>query len=190
MKLNEIASVRTGLVLSRKESKNSNDGYEYRQLNLKSVSDNAIDLEHTIRFYATEELPNNYLTQTGDVIVKTSDPYTAVYIKEEYAGLVIPSHFVIIRVDENVVLPKFIAWYLNKEQIKKDFRMSCTGTLKQIKPSTIAETEIKLPTLERQKQVVELFDISQSEIELLERLLEQKKTYYKALINKINRNAR
>lgn len=187
MKLNKIASVRTGLVLSRKESKNSDDGYEYRQLNLKAVSDNAIDLEHTIKFYATEKLSENYLTQSGDVIVKTSDPYTAVYIKEEYSGLVIPSHFVIVRVNENIALPKYITWYLNKERIKKDFRMSCTGTLKQIKPSTIAETEIKLPTLERQKQVVDLYDISQSEIKLLEKLLEQKKTYYKSLINKVNK---
>lgn len=187
MKLNKIASVRTGLVLYRKESKKGDGGYEYRQLNLKAVSDNAIDLEDTIKFYATEKLSENYLTQAGDVIVKTSDPYTAVYIKEEYSGLVIPSHFVIVRVNENIALPKYIACYLNKDRIKKVFHMSCTGTLKQIKPSTIAETEIKLPTLERQKQVVDLYDISQSEIELLEKLLEQKKTYYKALINKINR---
>lgn len=187
MKLNKIATVKTGLVLYRKESKNSDDCFEYRQLNLKAVSDNVIDLEHTIKFYATEKLSENYLTQSGDVIVKTSDPYTAVYIKEEYAGLVIPSHFVIIRVDESVALPKYIAWYLNKERIKKNFRMSCTGTLKQIKPSTIAETEIKLPTLERQKQVVDLYDISQSEIKLLEKLLEQKKMYYKSLINKVNK---
>lgn len=188
MKLNKIASVRTGLVLHRKESTKIGNGCEYQQLNLKSVSDNGtINFDDTIKFYAAEKLSNNYLTQSGDVIVKTSDPYTAVYIKEEYAGLVIPSHFVIIRVDESVVLPKYIAWYLNKERIKKDFRMSCTGTLKQIKPSTIAETEIKLPTLERQKQVVDLYDISQSEIKLLEKLLEQKKTYYKSLINKINR---
>ena len=86
MKLNKIASVRTGLVLYRKESKNSDDCFEYRQLNLKAVSDNVIDLEHTIKFYATEKLSENYLTQPGDVIVKTSDPYTAVYIKEEYSG--------------------------------------------------------------------------------------------------------
>jgi len=187
MKLNKIASVKTGLVLSRKETKNSSEGYEYRQLNLKAVSDNAIELEHTIKFYASEKLSNNYLTQKGDVIVKTSDPYTAIYINEEYTGLVIPSHFVIIRADENLVLPKYIAWYLNKECIKKAFRMSCMGTLKQIKPSTVAETEIRLPTLERQKQVVDLYDISRSEIELLEKLIRQKKIYYKSLINKINR---
>lgn len=188
MKLNEIASVKTGLVLHRKESKEAGVGYEYRQLNLKSVLDNGvINFEDVIKFYTSEKLPENYLTQSGDVIIKTSEPYTALYITEEYTGLVIPSHFVIVRPDKTKALSKYIAWYMNKERIKKAFRMSCMGTLKQIRPSTIAQTEIKLPALERQQQVIDLYDISRSEIELLEKLISQKKIYYKALINKINR---
>ena len=188
MNLNEIALVKTGLVLSRKEARSANNIYEYRQLNLKAVIDNGtIDIEETIPFYASEELSPNYLTQTGDIIVKTSEPYTAVYITEEYARLVIPSHFVVVRVDITKALPQYIAWYLNKDRIKKAFRMSCTGMLKQIKPTMVGETEIKLPSLERQRQVVELYNISRQEIVLLERQIRQKEAYYKALINKVNR---
>ena len=65
--------------------------------------------------------------------------------------------------------------------------MSCTGMLKQIKPTMVGETEIKLPTLERQRQVVELYNISRQEIKLLERQIRQKEAFYKALINKVNR---
>lgn len=188
MKLNKLATVKTGLVLSRKESKNADKIYEYQQLNLKAIDDNGtININDTIPFYASEDLTSNYLTQVGDIIVKTSEPYTAVYITQEYAGLVIPSHFVVIKVDTATALPKYIAWYLNKERIKKTFRMSCAGMLKQIKPSTIAKTEIRLPTLERQKEVVELYDISQQEIQLLEKLIKHKKIYYKSLVNKVNR---
>ena len=188
MKLNKLANVRTGLVLSRKEAKAADKCCEYRQLNLKAVNDNGtINISETIPYSASEELASNYLTQVGDIIVKTSEPYTAVYITEEYAGFVIPSHFVVVRVDITKALPQYIAWYLNKDRIKKSFSMSCTGMLKQIKPSIISETEIKLPTIERQRQVVELYDISRKEIELYEKLLEQKKVYYKELINKVNR---
>lgn len=188
MKLNQIASVRTGLVLSRKEAKNAEGSCAYQQLNLKSVKDSgAISLEDTIRFVASEALSRNYLTQAGDVIVKLSDPYTAVYITEDYAGLVVPSHFVIVRAEADQVLPQYIAWYLNKDRIKKAYNMSCAGMLKQIKPTTIAETEIRLPALERQRQVVELYELSQAELRLTEQLLRQKEAYYKALINKINR---
>ncbi|MCR4643843.1 MAG: restriction endonuclease subunit S [Oscillospiraceae bacterium] len=188
MKLNQIASVRTGLVLSRKEAKNTDEFFEYRQLNLKSVTDQGtICLDETIRFCAVEELSSNYLTQAGDVIVKLSDPYTAVYITAEYAGLVVPSHFVIIRAEAEQVLPQYLAWYLSKDRIKKAYNMSCAGMLKQIKPTTIAETEIRLPSLERQRQVVELYEITRKELQLLEQLQRQKEAYYKALINQINR---
>ena len=188
MKLNQIASVRTGLVLSRKEAKTTNVVHEYRQLNLKSVTDNGmICLEETTCFRAAEALPSNYLTQVGDVIIKLSEPYTAVYITEEYTGLVIPSHFVVIRADSRDVLPQYIAWYLNKDRIKKAYNMTRVGVLKQIKPTTIAETEIKLPSVERQRQVIELYELSRTELQLMENLLRQKEAYYKALLNKINR---
>lgn len=188
MKLNELSSVRTGLVLSRKEAKTADKCYEYHQLNLKSVSDDGtINIDETIPFYASEELSPNYLTQIGDIVVKTSEPYTAALITEEYEGLVIPSHFVVVRVDEATTLPQYIAWYLNKDLIKKVFRMSCTGTLKQIKPSMVGETEIKLPTLERQRQVVELYDISRQELNLLKKQLSLKEVYFKTLINLVNR---
>lgn len=188
MKLNTIATVKTGLVLSRKESKGTSACFEYRQLNLKAITDNAeINVFEVIPFYASEELTSNYLTQVGDVIVKTSEPYTAVYITEDYSGFVIPSHFVIVRADITKVIPQYIAWYLNKDRIKKAFSMSCAGMLKQIKPTTIAETEINLPSLERQRQVVELYDISHKEIYLLKKHLRLKEIYYKSLINKVNR---
>lgn len=188
MYLNMIAFVRTGLVLSRKEAKTSDNSYEYRQLNLKAVADDGtININETVPYYTSEKLPPNYLTQVGDIIVKTSEPYTAAYITKKYTGLVIPSHFVVVRVDTNKALPQYIAWYLNKDRIKRAFRMGCTGMLKQIKPTMIGETEIELPTLKRQQQVVELYDFSRREIELYERLLEQKKIYYKSLINNVNR---
>ncbi|MCQ2525080.1 MAG: restriction endonuclease subunit S [Lachnospiraceae bacterium] len=188
MKLNEIASAKTGLVLARKEAKAQGEGKEYWQLNLKSVLDNGeITKEDLTRFYAAEELPSNYLTQVGDVIVKTSEPYTAIYISEEYANLVIPSHFVIVRVDGTKAIPEYIAWYLNKDRIKKAYSMGCAGMLKQIRPTAIAETEIKLPSLERQHQVVEVYNLAQKELKLIDELRAKKEVYYKALINKINR---
>lgn len=188
MKLNEIASVKTGLVLSRKESRDSSEGCAYRQINLKSVSDNGtINTDELLTYFASEKLSDNYLTQTDDIIVKTSEPYTAVLITEKYVNLVVPSHFVIVRVDKSKAIPKYIEWYLNKEKIKKSFNMSCVGILKQIRPTAIAETEIKLPSLERQKQVAEIYELSKREIYLLEQLRDKKEAYYKSLINKINR---
>lgn len=37
------------------------------------------------------------MTREGDVVVKLTTPYDAAYITEEFAGLVVPSHCVLIR---------------------------------------------------------------------------------------------
>ncbi len=188
MILNSIASVRTGLILSRKEAKTVDGCCEYRQLNLKAIDDNGrIDLGETVPFYTSEELSDNYLTRIGDIIVKTTEPYTAVYITEEYTDLVIPSHFVLIRdINEEVALPQYISWYLNTDRIKKMFRMSSTGSLKQIRPTMIGEVDIKPPTTERQRQIVEIYNITQKELGLLKRLITQKEICYKAMINTLS----
>jgi restriction endonuclease S subunit len=188
MKLSDIASVKTGLVLSRKQAKDKEKGIEYRLLNLKAVTNNCeINMNELIAYYAEEELPSNYLTQVGDVIIKTSEPYTAVYINEQYSGIVIPSHFVIVRVNTSKADPEYIAWYMNKDRIKKDFNMSCAGLLKQIKPTLVGETEINLPDLEKQKKVVGINNLAVKELKLLDEIRMKKEQYYKALINKINR---
>lgn len=188
MKLNEIAYVKTGLVLCRKQSKIKENIFKYQQLNFKSVEDEGnININDTIPYYASEKLSGNYLTHMNDVIVKTSEPYTAVHITEDYTGLVVPSHFVIIRVDENKAISQYIAWYLNRECVKQYLKKNCSGTLMQIKPTVIAEIEIKLPPLEKQCQIVELLNTAIKEIKLYERLVQKKQVYYKAMINKLSK---
>lgn len=189
MQLSEISDVRSGLVITRKQAKKQEDTRRtYSLLNLKAVTDNGgIDRAALLPFHATEQLADHYLTHPGDIIVRISEPYTAVCITDATAGLLVPSHFVIVRVDAAKALPEYIAWYLNRDRIRKQFRLSCSGTLLQIKPSTVAGSEIKLPDLEKQRQIVRLNQLAQAELALLEKQLAQKRLYYKKLIEKINR---
>lgn len=189
MKLKQIADARSGLVITRKQAKRLEDRCcTYPLLNLKAVSDSGnIDRSAMLPFHSTEKLAEHYLTHPNDIIVRISEPYTAVCITEETAGLLVPSHFVIVRVDLYKALPEYITWYLNRDRIAKEFRMSCSGLLLQIKPSTVAETEIRLPDMERQRQIVELHQLALKELSLMERQLEHKRLYYKKLIEKVNR---
>lgn len=187
MKLKEIALIKTGLILSRKMSSDHEKGFEYYQLTLKSAGSSGIininDLNH---YYAAEKLSSAYITQKNDVIMKLVEPYTAFCIQEKNTGLVIPSHFIIIRADRTKVLPEYIAWYLNREDIKKYFRMSCAGTLMQIKPATVGNTEINLPDMKKQSEVVKVYKSAEKELMLYDKLISKKKAYYKMLLNEIN----
>ena len=189
MQLKQIADVRSGLVVTRKQAQKPEEAAcTYQLLNLKAVTDSGgIDQTALLPFHASETLADHYFTHSGDIIVRISEPYTAVYITEETAGLLVPSHFVIVRTEPDKALSEYVAWYLNRERIRKKNRLSCAGMLLQIKPSTVAETEIKLPDLDKQRQIIELNRLAQAELTLLEKQLAYKQLYYKKLIEKANR---
>lgn len=189
MQLQQFADVRSGLVVTRKQAQKPEEtACTYQLLNLKAVAGSGgIDRAALLPFHATERLADHYFTHAGDIIVRISEPYTAVYITEKTAGLLVPSHFVIVRVDTSKALPEYAAWYLNLDRIRKTFRLSCAGTLLQIKPSTVAEAEIRLPDLEKQRQIVRLNQLAQAELTLLEKQLAYKRLYYKKLIEKANK---
>ena len=188
MQLNKIATVRSGLVITRKQATKPEDAVcTYQLLNLKAVNDSGIDRTALLPFHATEQLADRYLTHSGDIIVRISEPYTAVCITEDTDGLLVPSHFVIVRTEPEKALPEYVAWYLNRDRIRKKFRLNCAGVLLQIKSSTVAETEIKLPDLDTQQQIVKLNRLAQAELALLERQLDLKRLKYKKLIEVVNR---
>lgn len=188
MQLNKIATVRSGLVITRKQAPKPEEAVcTYQLLNLKAVTDSGIDRAALLPFHATEKLADRYLTHAGDIIVRISEPYTAVCITEDTAGLLVPSHFVIVRTEPGKAQPEYVAWYLNRDRIRKKFRLSCAGVLLQIKPSTVAETDIRLPDLDKQQQIVKLNRLAQAELALLEKQLAYKQLYYKKLIEKVNR---
>ena len=78
MHLGELASVRSGLVLARKESREPTP-YCYNLLTLRSIHpDGSIAQEDLSVFHASEPLKAEYLTQPGDIIVRLTTPYTAI----------------------------------------------------------------------------------------------------------------
>ena len=193
MRLDELVSVKTGLVLARKQAKHPSDEIaKYRQLNLKAIdSKGYIDADFLEDFSASERLRAEYLTQPGDIIVRLTTPYTAVLIDEEFAGMVIPSHFVVIRTRGKKILPEYLYWLLNTEKVKASILQNVSSIMiGTVKPSSYAEMEIELLTLDEQRKISELNLLAKKEIHLLDRLIGQKELYYKESIDKVQKEMR
>lgn len=193
MRLVELVSVKTGLVLARKQAKPASTAIaEYRQLNLKAINANGyIDACYLEKFYASERLKAEYLTQPGDIVVRLTSPYTAVLIDEQLSGVVISSNFVVIRTRGKKVLPEYLYWLLNTEKVKASIPLNVGSTMiGAIKPSFYAEMEIELLTLEEQRKISEMNMLAKKEIHLLERLMGQKELYYKEAIDKVQKEMR
>ena len=115
MLLENIATIRTGVVTTRKKAdKNAPKIHEYKLLNLKcAASAGYLDLQYAETFKTTDLLKSKYFTQMDDILVRLSAPYTAIMItRNEWYHYLVPSHFAIIRVDKAVASPEYILWIL------------------------------------------------------------------------------
>ena len=193
MTINDIAVVRTGLVTARKKKDAASLGtYKYQLLNLKCIANEGyIDKDYIEPYELSEELKDDYLTRMGDILIRLSAPYTAVLInKPELCGIVVPSHFAIIRVDERYALPGYVFWVLRREKNKITMMQNSSGSTAfgTISSGLISSLPITLLPLHEQQIIGELLCLSEREQELLQKLSEEKKTYNTLLLNQIYDN--
>ena len=193
MTINDIAVVRTGLVTARKKKDAASLGtYKYQLLNLRCIANEGYIDKHYIEPYElSEELKDDYLTRMGDILIRLSAPYTAVLINNpELCGIVVPSHFAIIRVDERYALPGYVFWVLRREKNKMTMMQNSSGSTAfgTISSGLISSLTITLLPLHEQQIIGELLCLSEREQELLQKLSEEKKTYNTLLLNKIYDN--
>ena len=183
MKLGEIASVRSGLVLSRKLAR-ENPVQRYRLLNLRSITPKGyIDLKEADVFDAKETLTREYLSQVGDIVIRLSAPYTAVLVDEESEGMVVSSNFVIVRTDPQVLLPEFLYWLLNTSEVKhRMFENSSSNMLGAVKPKFFADYEITPLPIPEQQKIAAINALAKAESKLLRQLANAKEQYYEAIL--------
>ena len=186
MKLEKLATVRSGLVLGRKLSKDPSE-YRYPLLNLRSIQPTGtIDASLCEVFYATEYLNPEYLTHVDDIVIRLTAPYTAVLITADLEGYVIPSSFIVVRTRKEILHPEYLAWLLNSQISKKQiYNDAATNMLGGIKPRFFAEIDIDPLPLNQQVAIASLSALAQRETQLLRDLAIEKEKYYDYTINNI-----
>ena len=191
MNLGTVAVIRSGLVLSRKLSREISS-YRYPLLNLRAIHPDGYILPDSLEvFYATELLRQEYLTQQGDIIIRLSIPYTAILIDTDMTGMVVSSNFAIIRLNQKYMLPEYLLWLLNTPDIKrKIYENSSSNMLSAVRPTFFAELEVLLLPLADQEKIAKLNLLAKQEIQLLKKLADEKERYYVAVIEHAQKNMR
>ena len=185
MKLGNIATVRSGLVLSRKQAREPSD-IRYPLLNLRSINPGGyIEADQLDVFVAAEYLSPEYLSQIGDVIVRLTAPYTAILIDKVTAGMVISSNFVIIRADRRELLPEYLFWLINTPKIKRSiYENTSSNMLGAIKAKYFSDFEVPSLPIAKQQQIAAMNELALKETKLLRQLADEKERYYSLLIDR------
>lgn len=186
MKLGSVAQVRSGLVLARKQARGRTE-YRYPLLNLKCIHPNGyIDTALCEMFDSVEYLNPEYLTHKGDVVIRLTVPYTAVLITDELEGYVIPSSFVVVRTDRSIVLPEYLLWLLNSQQVKQRiYESAVSNMLGAVKPRYFAEFEMEQISISHQQILANLNQLAKREAQLLAKLAAEKERYYDHILNQV-----
>ena len=185
MKLKSLASVRSGLVLSRKQSKEPTD-YRYPLINLRCIQqDGNIDLNKADIYEARELLKEEYLSQQGDIVVRLTAPYTAVLIDDTTSGMVISSNFVVIRIEDKRLLPEYLFWLLNTQKVKRRIYENTTSNmLGAVKAKFLMDFELMVLPAEEQYKIAQLNLLAKKERRLLKELAAEKEKLYSGLLEK------
>ena len=185
MKLGNIATVRSGLVLSRKQAREPSN-IRYPLLNLRSINPGGyIEADQLDVFDAAEYLSPEYLSQVGDVIVRLTAPYTAILIDKVTAGMVISSNFVIIRADRRELLPEYLFWLINTPKVKRSiYENTSSNMLGAIKAKYFSDFEVPFLPIAKQQQIAAINELALKEAKLLRQLADEKECYYSLLIDR------
>lgn len=190
MILEDVATIRTGVVTTRKKACEKDQAvYRYKLLNLKCASSAGyLDLQYIEELPTVESLKSEYFTQMDDIIVRLSTPYTAIMItKEEWCGYLVPSHFAIIRVRKDVASPEYILWLLKRESTRQKIlqNISGSGAFGTINSKFFNSLPVRNLPLSKQQMIGRMQVLSEKEQELLHKLAHQKEIYNKLLVDKI-----
>lgn len=188
MKLSDIASLQSGLVLNRKEARSYEETEKiYKRLNLRSLSSyNEIDRQKLDIFPAKEILEQTVLTRPGDIVIKLFTPIFPVVITEQDAGLVIPSQLAVIRIFNSKVLPHFLRYWLSTSEVSDSLRLFERGqSQRTIKIGTFTELEIPVPTLKDQQIIADIVSTNLHREQLYRNLIDEQNKLTMLNIQKI-----
>lgn len=191
MKLGDIAEMRTGIVVSSFNSNIVEDNQEkYKVLNLSSIDEyNRIDVQKMEELQVDYEKIKDCLTKKGDILIRQSHPFTVLVIDEE-VDLIVPSTFLIIRIENNNYDKGFIGWYLSTNKIKNNFIKHQIGsTQPTINKKIVSAIDLPRVDIKKQLQISSLATLlirrSKKINKLLEEVEKENELITKLLVEKI-----
>ena len=187
MRIEDVAIVSSGLVVARKKAIHQSDIVKrYKQLNLRCFNKNGyIENGFLEILEAKEIIHESYLTKENDIVIRLTEPFTAVYITKKDVGYVVSSNFCIVRCS-NKCDSIFLSYYINSDNAKKKLLSNTQGSvMKNINISSIEELEIPRIPIGKQKTLGKLLLSQTLKIISANKILELEEDKQKAILEKI-----
>jgi excinuclease UvrABC nuclease subunit len=182
-KLKEITSVQMGYSFRSRLEASEGGGVAVIQMK-DLLDDNTVGCDGLVRINM-EAMKEHHLAHRGDLVFRSRGHVTtAAILLEDPGKAVVAAPLLRIRVrKEDKVLPEYLNWYISQRDAQIFLTSRAKGTVqKMISKQAIEDLEVALPSLEKQKNIVELATLSAREQTLLQQLSDKREQYISTIL--------
>lgn len=143
------------------------------------LDDNTVSCEDLVHI-ELDDVKDHHLVQKNDLVFRSRGILTNAAIIHEYPGeAIVAAPLFRIRVaTPDEILPEYLNWYISQRDAQVYLTSRAKGsTQKMISKQAIEDLEVALPSLEKQKNIIELAILSAREQALLHRLADKREQY-------------
>lgn len=146
--------------------------------------DNTVDCGDLIKI-DMDEVKEHHLARRGDLIFRSRGLVTtAAILLEDPGRAVVAAPLLRIRISNpDIILPEYLNWYIGQRDAQIYLTSRAKGTTQtMISKETIEDLEVALPSLDKQKKIVELASLAAREQVLLNTLAEKRDQHIRATL--------
>lgn len=132
-----------------------------------------------------EAMKEHHLAQRGDLVFRSRGSLTtAAVLLEDPGKAVVAAPLLRIRVTKkDLVLPEYLNWYISQRDAQIFLTSRAKGTVqKMISKQAIEDLEVALPSLEKQKNIVDLAILIAREKDLLHTMANKREQYISTIL--------
>lgn len=148
------------------------------------LNDNTVGCKDLVKI-DLKAVKDHHLAKKGDLVFRSRGQITtAAVLNKDPGKAVVAAPLLRIRITKtDKVLPDYLNWYISQRDAQIFLTSRAKGTVqKMISKQTIEDLEIALPSLEKQKKIVELNTLSEREQTLLQTLANKREQYISTVL--------
>lgn len=157
--LKNIATIQTGIFA--KPAHNGDIVY----LQARHFDENGLLLGELHPDLMADDISDKHLLKTGDVLFAAKGTKNfAVSFEDHFPVSVASTSFFVIRLQNEIVLPQYLAWYLNNPDSQQFLKNFARGTsIASISKAVLDELEIFIPDLKTQELILKITRLRNTE---------------------------
>lgn len=183
IKIKKLATVQMGYSFRSRLEVSEGGGVAVIQMK-DLLDDNTVGCDDLVKINM-DAMKEHHLVQRGDLVFRSRGHVTtAAVLLQDPGKAVVAAPLLRIRVTKtDKVLPEYLNWYIRQRDAQIFLTSRAKGTVqKMISKQAIEDLEVALPSLKKQKNIIELATLSALEQTLLHTLADRREQYISTVL--------